>query len=267
MEDGLILKDTRIVILDKNNEAILKLIHAGHLGLNKCKLHAKETVYWPGLNDQLEKLVLNCELCLKYSHSKCKHEPSLCLGQEVPLYPWTKLATDIFHFEGASYLLVVGYTSSFPVVCKLTSMTGQHITAQCKLIFSEYGWPETLISDNGPCYTSEVFTNLMREYNVNHITSSPYYPQSNGLAEKYVQLIKNLFYKAKEGGKDLFKCLMIYCNTPLSNTLQSPMQILSSRSVRSDLPISNTARKQLGIDCKDLRTKYKKNICHCMISM
>ena len=71
VEDGLILKGTRIVIPDKNNEAILKLIYEGHLGLNKCKLCAKETGYWPGLNDQLEKLVLNCELCLKYSHSKC----------------------------------------------------------------------------------------------------------------------------------------------------------------------------------------------------
>ena len=80
---------------------------------------------------------------------------------------------------------------------------------------SENGCPETLVSDNGPCYTSDVFTNLMREYNVYHITSSPHYPQSNGLAEKYVQLIKNMFYKAKEEGKDLFKWLMGYCNSPL----------------------------------------------------
>ena len=83
MEDGLILKGTKIVIPNKMCEARLKLIHGGHLGLNKCKLHAKESVYWPGLNDQLEKLVLNCELCLKYSHSKCKEEPSLSLGQEI----------------------------------------------------------------------------------------------------------------------------------------------------------------------------------------
>ena len=71
---------------------------------------------------------------------------------------------------------------------KLTSMTGQHITTQYKVIFSEYGWPETLISDNGPCYASEVFTNLMKEYNVNHITSSPHYPKSNGLAENMFSL-------------------------------------------------------------------------------
>ena len=46
---------------------------------------------------------------------------------------------------------------------------------------------------------------------------SPHYWQSNGLAEKYIHIVKNLFYKAKEEGKDLFKCLMVYHNTPLSN--------------------------------------------------
>ena len=51
----------------------------------------------------------------------------------------------------------------------------------------------------------------MQEYSVNHITSSPHYTQSNGLAEKFVQIVKkNLFYKAREEGTDLHKSLMIY---------------------------------------------------------
>ena len=72
IEDGLILKGMRIIIPDKKREEILKLIHEGHLGLNKCKMRAKETVYWLGINEQLEQLVLNCQLCLKYSRSKEK---------------------------------------------------------------------------------------------------------------------------------------------------------------------------------------------------
>ena len=89
IEDGLILKDTRIVVPSMKQVEILTLIHEGHLGLTKCKLRAKETVYWPGLNDQLEKLVLNCQLCLKYSQSKCKQAPRMSLGQEIPAFPWT----------------------------------------------------------------------------------------------------------------------------------------------------------------------------------
>ena len=130
------------------------------------------------------------------------------------MHPWTKLVTDIFHFESASYLLIMDYTSRFPIVHKLSSVTGAHITNQCKLFFSEYGWPEMLISDNDHCYIMQAFTSVTQSYNVNHITRSPHYLQSNGLAEKYFQIVKSLFYKAKEG-KDFYKCLTIYHNTPL----------------------------------------------------
>ena len=97
----------------------------------------------------------------------------------------------------------------------------------------------------------------MQEYSVNHITSSLHYPQSNGIAEKFVQIVKNLFYKAKEEGTDLYKCLMIYCNTPLSSNLQSLMQMLQSRYTRSQLPMSNAARRQLGLSPEQLRVKNK----------
>ena len=201
--------------------------------------------------------MFHCQLCLKYSNSKKKQETNLSLGQEIPLFPWTKLATNLFHFEGESYLLLVDYTSQFPIVCKLRSMTEKDIADHFKQIFAEYGWLDTIVSDNGPCYTSEIFKELMREYQVNHITSSPHYLQSNGLAEKYVQIVKNLFYKAKEEGQDLHKCLMVYRNTPLSSQLQLPMQILSSRAARSSLPLSNAAKKQMGIQSEELRCGHK----------
>ena len=71
IEDGLILKGTRIVIPNKKHETILNQIHDSHLGLTKCKLRAKQ-------------------LCLKYSRSKKKQDTNLSLGQEIPLFPWTK---------------------------------------------------------------------------------------------------------------------------------------------------------------------------------
>ena len=141
VEDEIIMKGISVVLPAEKFKALFQLIHEGNFRLNKCTLHAKETVYWTGLNDELEKLILNCEHCLKYSHSKCKQKPSMSLGQEIPLHLWSKLVTDIFHFEVASYLLIVEHSSRFLVVCKLSSMPGHHVAAQCKLIFSEYGWP------------------------------------------------------------------------------------------------------------------------------
>ena len=79
----------------------------------------------------------------------------------------------------------------------------------------------------------------------------------NGLAENYVQIVKNLFYKGQEEGADLYKSLMIYRNTPLSSQLQSPLQILHSQTARSQLSMSNVARKQHELGSEQLRVKSK----------
>ena len=223
-------------------------------------MRAKETVYWPGMNEQLEQLILNCQLCLKYSRSKDKNMPNTALGHKIPSVPWSKVATDIFHFESKSYLLVVNYTSRFPIVREIKSMSTQHIAEHFRLIFLEYGWPDTLVSDNGPCYVAKTFTSLMKEYAVNHITSSPHYPRSNGLAEKFVQIVKNLFYKVKDEGTDIYKCLMIYHNTPLANTAKSPMQMLQQRSARSQLPMLNTVCRQLGVAAEQTTATKKQHL-------
>ena len=64
------------------------------------------------------------------------------------------------------------------------------------------------------------------------ITSQAHLTTHNqiGFTAKYMQIAKKLFYKVKEEGRDLFKCLMVYCNTPLSTSLWSLMQNLPSRS-------------------------------------
>ena len=92
---------------------------------------------------------------------------------------------------------------------------------------------------------------------MNHITSSPHYPQANGLVEEFVQIVKNLFHKAREEGADLHKALMIYRKTPLSSNLQSPMQMPQCRTVRSQLPMSNAARQQLVLQAERLRIRTK----------
>ena len=88
----------------------------------------------------------------------------------------------------------------------------------------------------------------MQSISIHHLTSSPHYPQSNGLAEKMVGIIKNLFHKAKEEGQPPYTALMVYRNTPLNGTLQSLMQILQGRQACTDLPLWHAAKVQMGIN-------------------
>ena len=126
-------------------------------------------------------------------------------------------------------------------------MTAIYVASHFSQLFGEYGWPVTLLTDNGQCYASHEFKQLMLDMSINHITSLPHYPQSNGLAEKYVQIVKNLFIKAHEEGMDYQKALMIYRNTPLDDNLLSLMQLLQGRAARSDLPLLHAAKVKFGL--------------------
>ena len=72
------------------------------------------------------------------------------LHHKIPSTPWTKLATDIFHFQGTNYLILVDYTSKFPVVKQLRKIDQRAVTTAFKEIFTERGYPDELVSDNGP---------------------------------------------------------------------------------------------------------------------
>ena len=128
IEDGLLLKGTHIIVPQTLHAEMIQLLHTGHLGLEKCLNRAKHSMYWPGLYEELKNLVTNCMTCLKFSTQK-----PACLsnrqytGHEILVHPWSKLASDIFYFEGDSYLLIVDYTSQFPIIKKLSSMTGKAI--------------------------------------------------------------------------------------------------------------------------------------------
>ena len=67
----------------------------------------------------------------------------------------------------------------------MNAMTAQHVVGHLKVIFSEYGWPDTIVSDIGHCYVAEAFTKTMQEYRVNHITSSPHYPNQIDLQKSF----------------------------------------------------------------------------------
>ena len=92
--------------------------------------------------------------------------------------------------------------------------------------------PHTLITDNGAQFTSDPFKTFTKTYQFNHITSSPYWSQSNGRAEAAVKSAKHNLLTAEH--VDL--ALLSVRNTPPAGHTFSPAQRLFGRVLRSDLP-------------------------------
>ena len=69
LTEGIILKDKKIVI-PTAMRSYTKTAHILHLGTEKTKARAKHTAYWPGLTSDIDKMILNCQKCLKYHNNK-----------------------------------------------------------------------------------------------------------------------------------------------------------------------------------------------------
>lgn len=65
--DGILFKGTKVVIPHSMRKIILERIHDGHLGINKCKASARELVFWPGINEDIQSLVQRCRVCQQYA--------------------------------------------------------------------------------------------------------------------------------------------------------------------------------------------------------
>jgi Integrase core domain. len=135
-------------------------------------------------------------------------------------------------------LIVVDYFSKYPEIAMLNSSNCQSVILQLKSIFSRHGIPKELISDNGPPYNSAQFKIFCHAWGIEHKTSSPYFPQSNGQVERTIGTIKNMLKKCLESGNDPYLALLNYRNTPKGDVC-SPANLLMSRNLRSNLPISN----------------------------
>ena len=129
----------------------------------------------------------------------------------------------------------------------MSSTTANVTIQQLRMIFSRFGLPETLVSDNGPQFASEDFRSFCKLNGIHHILVAPYHPSSNGMAERAVQKFKQSFKKLTGGTVEqrLARLLFTYRLTPHSTTGRSPAELMLGRQPRSrlDLLKPNIAQK------------------------
>ena len=191
----------RFYILSVLRVGCLKALHQGYPGIVKMKLRAQTSMYWLGLNKEIENHVMHCELCQVLSKSQQK-EPAIPM--DIPSRPWQKLGVDLFLHDSSWYVIVADYNSKYPWIFQLAAREYPDFAAQ-------YGFRLT--------------------------TSSPYYPKGHGFIERQVQTIKNLLSKTSKDGSDPYLALLQLRSTPLNSRTPSPGELLQNRKLRTTLPV------------------------------
>lgn len=252
LEDGLLLKGTRIVIPKPLRSFIMDQIHKGHLGVVKCRARARDSVWWPGISKDVETRVQQCPECIQERTNG--HEP--LLPSEFPQRPWQKVAMDFFKSANKWYLVVTDYYSRYPEIVTMQNLQEETMINHLMSIFSRHGTPETVYTDCGTQFgtlLASKFRKFAKEWGFIHITSSPKFPQSNGFIEAMVKITKRTMVKAAE----VYLALQHYRATPLSNGF-SPAELLMGRRLRTTLPLATSKLKPQIPDEQQLRKKEEQ---------
>ena len=118
--------------------------------MTKCQKRARQSVWWPGINRELEDLALSCPECCQ----KRKQPTTPLITIDFPKLPWETVGMNLFHWKHHTCLLVVDYNSRFTKIALLRSKTSEEVIWQLKIIFAHHGIPNMVTSYNGPQFSS-----------------------------------------------------------------------------------------------------------------
>ena len=233
--DGCLLWGSRVIVPPQGQQLVLNELHDSHPGCTRMKALARSYVWWPQMNAEIEEVVKQCPNC-----QESRPSPAMAPLHpwEWPSHPWQRLHLDFAGpFLGHMYLVLVDAHSKWMEVHLMQSITASKTIESLRIIFSTHGLPRTIVTDNGPTFTSSEFAKFVSSNSIRHIKSSPYHPSTNGLAERAVQSLKqglkrNLDFPVQER---LSKFLFKYRITPHSTTDVPPSELLMGRRLRSRL--------------------------------
>ncbi|UYV73034.1 K02A2.6-like [Cordylochernes scorpioides] len=161
-------------------------------------------------------------------------------------------------FEGRKYLGIVDYYTKYQEVFELRSTKAEMVIEKLKEVFARCGVPEIMMTDNGPPFQSTEMMEFAKEWNVTHTTSSPRFPQSNGMIERTIQTLKSTIIECQQSKQDIYQALLLLRNTEHSS-LPSPAIMLYGRKQRLFLPMKTTLMNESRI-CEDsIRKQHEAN--------
>ena len=188
----LVMRGTRIVIPQSLRGETLRLAHGGHQGIVKMKNRLRTKVWWPKMDHDAEQVCKTCHGCQVVGEF-CAPEPIQRV--EPPSGPWQDIAIDVLGPlpSGENLLVVVDYYSRFFEVVVMHSTTSQKMIEALTPIFTRYGYPFSLKSDNASQFVSVEFETFLTGHGIQHRKSPPLWPQANGGVERQNRtLLKSL---------------------------------------------------------------------------
>jgi hypothetical protein len=234
IENDCILLGNRVVVPQNLRKVVLQALHKIHSGIVQTKALARSYIWWPQLNEDIEELIGSCTKCLENRHMP----PKTTHDWITPTRPWSRIHIDFAGpFYNKYFFIMVDSYSKWPEVFMVKNMNSSTVIQLLRTTFCTHGLCEVLVSDNGTSFVSNDMKQFINANNIRHVTTAPYHPATNGLAERMVQTIKDKLRKMDDLSWEIRipNLLLGLRVTPCSTTNKSPAELLMKRRLRTIL--------------------------------
>lgn len=229
------------VIQKHEVEPILYLLHnhptGAHLGVDKVFEKLRDQYYWPQMFEDVKHYINTCDQCQRRGKFRTP-------GPLHPITvgdPFSKIGIDIvgplpITSKGNKYIIVAtDYFTKWPEAEAISHATGQRVADFIyQVIICRHGCPKHILSDRGTHFRNEIVEALLEKFQIRHLYSTPYHPQTNGLVERFNRTLCESLAKITEGKEDwdefIAPTLFAYRTSKQASTKFTPFYLVYGRN-------------------------------------
>ena len=241
------------VILPKDfREEFLRIVHSGptcgHLGLKKTVAAVQAAVIWPSWSSDLAMSVKKCGECARYHRGNLPRQAELQTPQAGE--HWERVSIDITGSHPRStrrnvfILTIVGHFSKWGVAFPIPNHTASTVSKVLLItpVFSRYGAPDQILSDQGSEFQSDLFRDLMEWMEIDKRRTSPYKPSTNGTVERFHRTLNSMLAKVvseqqRDWDEHVPYVMMAYRATQHSSTGFTPNNLFLGRESKAPIDV------------------------------
>lgn len=227
VDQGCVMYGPAVVIPSKLQAEVLSILHEGHPGVVRLRMNAKNLVWWPSINSDIDAKCQQCSPCAIVNFKPVKQY----LPWPRPKFPFERIHVDFFQYERLVFLIVCDSFSKWIDVVQMSNTRAPSVISVLESIFCIFGDPVKIVADNGPPFDSLDLKDYCTSKDIILSHSPVYHPESNGLAERAVQTVKRALHKIMLASnlpvaQALVRFLTTYRNTPTTATGKAPNDLL-----------------------------------------
>ena len=253
LEDGLLYRITepdknmnyagmQLVIPKFFQLPVIEEVHSGyfggHLGIDKTYDKIRTRYYWSGMYKDVVQFLKTCVAC---NMRKLKRRRPPLQEMQIPKYPFEQIAIDTSgpfpeSYNGNRYIINVidmfsGWPESFATRSKSAETVAKILMEH---IIPRHACPRVIVSDNGTEFCNAVIDQISAFFNIKHIRTSVYHPQSNGKCERYNRVQNDMLAKLvdrfqRDWDAKIPAILSAYRTAKNESTQFSPFYVLYGR--------------------------------------